>query len=112
MVLFCVALALFLCTFPFDRNGRVIHGFSSYWAAHYIWVNPFWHLRVDGERAVDRRRAFVMVSNHQSLADILILYCTHLPFKWVSKSSVFRVPFVGWNMRLNRYVALTRGDKA
>jgi 1-acyl-sn-glycerol-3-phosphate acyltransferase len=31
------------------------------------------------------------------------------PFKWVSKSSVFRVPFLGWNMTLNGYVPITRG---
>jgi 1-acyl-sn-glycerol-3-phosphate acyltransferase len=33
------------------------------------------------------------------------------PFKWVSKIEVFRLPFIGWNMSLNRYIPLKRGDK-
>jgi 1-acyl-sn-glycerol-3-phosphate acyltransferase len=110
--LFAVALTIFLVTLPFDRNGRALHLFSCFWAAHYLYLNPLWRLRVEGARAVDRRRAFVMVSNHQSFADILVLYATYLPFKWVSKASVFKVPFLGWNMRLNRYVPLVRGERA
>jgi len=29
----------------------------------------------------------------------------------VSKAEMFRIPAIGWNMRLNRYVKLRRGDK-
>jgi len=32
-------------------------------------------------------------------------------FVWVSKAEVFRVPVIGWNMRLNRYIPLQRGDR-
>jgi 1-acyl-sn-glycerol-3-phosphate acyltransferase len=33
-------------------------------------------------------------------------------FKWVSKIENFRVPFIGWNMTLNRYIPLRRGDRS
>lgn len=111
-VMFTFALAIFLVTLPFDRNGRVLHLFSCFWATTYFWLNPFWRLRIEGVAKADRRRPYVIVANHQSLADILVLFGTYLPFKWVSKASVFRVPFIGWNMALNRYVSLVRGDKA
>ena len=111
MVLFLIALAIWLLTLPVDRNGRALHAYSCFWAAHYLYVNPLWRLTVEKRAPIDRSRAFVIVSNHQSFADILVLYGTYLPFKWVSKSSVFKVPFVGWNMVLNRYVPLVRGDK-
>jgi 1-acyl-sn-glycerol-3-phosphate acyltransferase len=52
-----------------------------------------------------------MVANHQSLLDILILFRLFVHFKWVSKIENFRLPFIGWNMRLNRYIELRRGDK-
>jgi 1-acyl-sn-glycerol-3-phosphate acyltransferase len=32
-------------------------------------------------------------------------------FKWVSKIEIFKIPCIGWNMRLNRYIALRRGDR-
>ena len=112
VALFFVALALWLLTWPFDRNGRLLHLFTCAWGAHYLYLNPLWRFRVDRVAPVDRRRPFVLVANHQSFGDILAVGGTYLPFKWVSKQSVFRVPFIGWNCRLNRYVPLIRGDKA
>jgi 1-acyl-sn-glycerol-3-phosphate acyltransferase len=52
-----------------------------------------------------------MVANHQSLLDILVLFRLFKHFKWVSKIENFRVICVGWNMSLNRYIKLRRGDK-
>jgi 1-acyl-sn-glycerol-3-phosphate acyltransferase len=40
---------------------------------------------------------------------VLFRLFTH--FKWVSKIENFRVPCIGWNMSLNRYIKLRRGDK-
>ena len=53
----------------------------------------------------------MLVANHASLIDILVLFDLFRPYKWVSKASNFRLPFVGWNMRLNDYVPLRRGDR-
>ncbi len=52
-----------------------------------------------------------MVSNHQSQLDILVLFRLYRHFKWVSKSEIFRIPLIGWNMVMNRYIKLRRGDK-
>jgi 1-acyl-sn-glycerol-3-phosphate acyltransferase len=53
-----------------------------------------------------------MVANHLSLLDILVLFRLFRHFKWVSKIENFRVPFIGWNMSLNRYIPLRRGDRS
>jgi len=52
-----------------------------------------------------------MVANHQSLLDILVLFRLFVHFKWVSKIENFRVPCIGWNMSLNGYIKLRRGDR-
>lgn len=109
--LFVVALVVFIVTFPFDPNGRVLHLYSCAWAQLYFWVNPLWRLKVDGREKLPWRGAAVLVANHESLGDILVLFGLYRPFKWVSKKSVFGVPFIGWNMRLNRYVPLVRGNR-
>ena len=62
------------------------------------------------ERIVDGA-TYVLVANHQSLLDILVLFRLYTHFKWVSKVEIFRLPFVGWNMTLNRYIAIRRGDR-
>src|SRR5207247_1581709 len=54
---------------------------------------------------------YVMVANHQSFLDILVLFRLFVHFKWVSKIEMFRLPCIGWNMSLNRYVRLRRGDR-
>jgi 1-acyl-sn-glycerol-3-phosphate acyltransferase len=110
-VLFLGAVVLWAVTLPFDRNLRILHLYSCFWAQLYMYVNPLWHLRVEGRDRLPWRGAAVLVANHESLGDILVLFGLYRPFKWVSKASNFNLPFIGWNMRLNRYVPLVRGDR-
>jgi 1-acyl-sn-glycerol-3-phosphate acyltransferase len=60
----------------------------------------------------DPRGVYVVVSNHQSLADIPIL--CHLPWemKWIAKAELFRVPIVGWMMRLAADIPVDRARRA
>jgi 1-acyl-sn-glycerol-3-phosphate acyltransferase len=108
--LFAGALVVWLLTLPFDADGRVLHLYSCFWAQVSFYVNPVWRLRIEGREKLPWRGAAVLVSNHASLADILVLFGLYRPYKWVSKASNFRLPFIGWNMRMNRYVQLVRGD--
>lgn len=108
--LFCIAIPLKLFTWPFDPNGRALHQFSCFWGHLYILANPFWSVAVTGKNRIDRNKAYVIVCNHASMADILVAYASYLHFKWVSKRELFYAPFVGWNMLLNQYVAIKRGD--
>ncbi len=68
-------------------------------------------MRVEGRERIRPDAAYVMVANHQSLLDILVLFRLFVHFKWVSKIENFRVPFIGWNMALNRYIKLRRGSR-
>jgi 1-acyl-sn-glycerol-3-phosphate acyltransferase len=108
-VFFAGALAIFVVTAPFDRRRVVLHLYSCFWGSFYVYLNPLWRCRVTGREQLPWRGAAVIVSNHLSLVDIVVLYGLYRPFKWVSKSSLFRVPFLGWNMALNGYVPVTRG---
>jgi 1-acyl-sn-glycerol-3-phosphate acyltransferase len=110
-VFFAGALVVFALTAPFDRRRVALHLYSSAWASFYVRVNPLWTLRVEGRERLPRHGAAVLVANHASLIDILVLFDLFRPYKWVSKASNFRLPFVGWNMRLNDYVPLRRGDR-
>jgi 1-acyl-sn-glycerol-3-phosphate acyltransferase len=97
-------------TLPFDRRRVVLHLYSSAWATFYIHINPLWRLRTSGRELLPWNGAAVFVANHTSLVDVLALFALYRPFKWVAKDSLFRVPLVGWNMRLNGYVPLVRGS--
>jgi 1-acyl-sn-glycerol-3-phosphate acyltransferase len=98
-------------TIAFDRRLKILHLFSSFWASIYVWLMPAWSVTIKGKKNVDKHKTYVITSNHQSLLDILVAFRLFFHFKWVSKEEIFRIPFIGWNMRLNRYIALRRGDK-
>jgi 1-acyl-sn-glycerol-3-phosphate acyltransferase len=68
-------------------------------------------VRFSGKQNVETNRAYVMVCNHQSLGDILVLGGTYFSFKWVSKKSVFKLPLIGWAGGVCEYIPIVRGDK-
>jgi 1-acyl-sn-glycerol-3-phosphate acyltransferase len=111
VVFFCLALVIWLLTVLFDRRLVLLHLFSCFWASVYLWAMPAWSVRVQGRSTVRMGDRYVIVSNHQSQLDILVAFRLFFPFKWVSKAEVFKIPFIGWNMCLNRYIRLKRGDK-
>jgi 1-acyl-sn-glycerol-3-phosphate acyltransferase len=111
VVLFPVALALWAVTAVFDRRLVLLHRFTCFWGSLYTWVNPLWPVTVRGREKIRAGETYVMVANHLSLLDILVLFRLFRHFKWVSKVENFKIPFIGWNMRLNRYIPLKRGDR-
>jgi 1-acyl-sn-glycerol-3-phosphate acyltransferase len=111
VLLFPVAVLIWVVTRPFDPRTRALHAFTCFWASLYTWLNPVWRVHVTGREHVRRGETYVMVANHLSLVDILVLFRLFVPFAWVSKQENFEVPFIGWNMRLNGYIPLRRGDK-
>ena len=111
LLMFPVALLIWAVTLPFDRRKRILHQFTCFWASMYTWLNPVWRVHVHHRERIHRAGPAVMVANHLSLLDILILFRLFTHFKWVSKIENFRVPCIGWNMSLNQYIPLKRGDR-
>ncbi len=111
MLLFPVAVVIWAVTAPFDRRKVLLHRFTCFWASLYTWLNPAWPVTVAGREKIRPEAAYVMVANHLSLLDILVLFRLFSHFKWVSKIENFRLPFIGWNMVLNDYIKLKRGDR-
>jgi len=94
-----------------DRRRVLVHLYSCFWATFFVYVNPRWTLAVTGRERVPWRGGAVLVANHSSLIDILVLFGLYRPYKWVSKRENFKIPFIGWGMTLNGYVPLVRGDR-
>ncbi len=111
-LLFVPALALFLLTAWWDPKRRWLRRFTTYWGAHYLTWAPFAGVRVSGREHLHGIKGCIYVVNHQSMCDILAVYGTYLDLAWVSKIENFYAPFLGWNMWLNGYVALRRGNLA
>ncbi len=109
-ILYPIALLLFVFTAPFDKKKVILHGFSCFWGSLYIWLQPWWKVNWEGKDNIKKNQAYVIVSNHQTLIDILVIYSLFKHFKWVAKNSLLKVPFIGWNMALNGYIIVKRND--
>ncbi len=107
-LLFPIPLFLWFTTVLFDRRRYILHKFTCLWSDIILGINPYWKITVEGREKIDRSGIYVMVSNHLSGADILVLFKLHRHFKWVAKKGLFLIPFIGWNMGLNGYISIER----
>lgn len=96
--------------YPDDKKRLRVHEQWQWWGNALVGLGRRWELKITGLENIDKNRTYVIVANHESIADILIMYKTGLQFKWVSKEDLFRVPFLGWAGTLARYIELERGD--
>lgn len=99
-----------LVTAPFDK-GRYAAGWLFRKQTVVIQtLNPLWRFRTHGDHPADMRNPYVVVANHESFIDMILI--SHLPWemKWLSKSEFFKIPFIGWQMQLAGDIKLVRGD--
>jgi len=87
-------------------SGRAFHSIGT--AA--TWINPFWKVRIAGRVPPRTAHPFVVVSNHESLADPVLVANLPWEMKWLSKQSNLRIPLLGWMMRLVGDQGVRRGD--
>jgi 1-acyl-sn-glycerol-3-phosphate acyltransferase len=109
IIWFPVMALLRLLTMAFDPGRYWVGLFFRQTAVVTAALNPLWRFRRSGVSIADPRRPYVVVSNHESFADILLI--SHLPWemKWMSKAEIFRIPVLGWNMSLAGDVPVLRG---
>jgi len=113
----CIALwlplmtVIWLVTWPFDRERYWVGLFFRKIAVVTATLNPLWHFRVTGTMPENPRRPHVVVSNHESFTDILLI--SHLPWemKWLSKIEILRIPVLGWIMRIAGDIPVERGTR-
>ena len=109
--MFPIALVIWSLTILFDRKLVILHQFCCFWATQHIWVCPYWKLDIKGRKNIHWGNTYVLTSNHQSMIDIILLYSLFRHFKWVSKAENFKIPFIGWNLMINQYIKIDRGDR-
>jgi 1-acyl-sn-glycerol-3-phosphate acyltransferase len=88
------------------RTGRWFRKLGRALAA----VNP-WRIHISGGENLHSDQVYVVVSNHQSLADIPVISHLKLDTKWLAKAELFRLPLVGWMLRMAGDVPVERSDR-
>lgn len=91
-----------------ERRGRWAHFCMVMWSRWGLKLMGV-EIRVSGLENIRRDGPQVFAANHLSMADILVLTAAlPVPFRFVAKSELFAIPFVGWHMRRAGFIPIER----
>ena len=110
LVFFPLTLAGWLIALPFDRKGNFVHWLLIYQACIISFLIPVWRVKIEGREKAKKGTTYVIICNHQSILDILILNCLRYRYKWISKVEVTGVPVLGWYLKMAGYITVDRSD--
>ena len=110
-ILFPLSFVLWLLVLPFDRERVVIHWVLMYQSLLLVRIVPIWNIESEGREKATKGTAFVIISNHQSILDILFVNYLRYKFKWVSKIENIKIPVLGWYLRMAGYIIINRGNE-
>jgi 1-acyl-sn-glycerol-3-phosphate acyltransferase len=81
------------------------------WGRIILWITPV-QLQIVGMSKIMDNQSYVVVANHQSTYDILVLY-GYLPldFKWVMKIELRKVPFIGFACEKMGHIYVDRKNR-
>jgi len=114
VVLNC-AFASFVCGMPLallvprrlDPQRKLPHRVGVFWWGRMVWMlNPFIKLEIEGAERLRSGGPYLIITNHQSLLDVLVVMALGGDFKWVSGLRFFKIPLFAWYMRVTGYMAV------
>ena len=90
------------CLLGFERTFSYYPGMLWSRLTCYLALCP---IKVHGLEHIKKGESYVFVSNHQGAFDIFLIYgYLGVPFKWVMKSGLQRIPFIGRACRAAGFV--------
>ncbi len=108
---FPITFLVWLLVLPFDKNRLITHWMLTYQAVIISYLIPIWRIRVEGREKAIRGTTYVIISNHQSILDILLINCLRYRFKWISKIENMKRPVLRWYLKMADYITVDRGNK-
>jgi len=88
------------------RTGRWFRRLARILAS--IYGRP---IQVSGVQNITPGQTYIIVSNHQSLADIPVVSQLKIDAKWITKQELFRIPGLGWMLQMAKDIPVDRSDR-
>ena len=105
-----IVAVIYACTAPFDPGRYAAGRAFRVVGVTALRLNSLWRFRTRGT-LTDARRPYVVVANHESYADVFLISCFPWEMKWLSKDTMFNIPFMGWMMQMAGDIKLVRGNR-
>lgn len=111
VILFPVTFLVWVIVLPFDKNRVILHRLLVSQSFILTRIIPVWRIKSYGREKAVPGTTYVLISNHQSILDILFINSLGYNYKWISKIENVKVPFLGWYVRMADYISVNRGDE-
>lgn len=111
---FCLLYTLVLSIFstPCSLLGfqNAAHIVATIWGKGLVFFTGA-KIEVENAELLHRDGPILVVSNHQSMYDIAVFYAfLNIQFRWMAKSSLFKLPIIGRAMKGSGYIPVDRED--
>jgi 1-acyl-sn-glycerol-3-phosphate acyltransferase len=111
LVLFPVTFIIWLIVLPFDKDRRVMHRILIWQSRASIFLLPVKVFSREGRAKAVKGTTYVVISNHQSILDILFINTLGYRLKWISKIENKKIPILGWYLGMADYIPVDRGNE-
>jgi 1-acyl-sn-glycerol-3-phosphate acyltransferase len=111
VILFPLTFLIWLLVLPFDKNRVIVHRLLVNQSFILTRIMPVWGIKTKGREKAIPGTTYVLISNHQSMLDILIINSLRYNYKWISKIENEKVPFLGWYLKMADYITVNRGNE-
>jgi len=94
----------------FINNPSLAGYMAVLWARLNSWVGMM-SVSVSGKANTDPNQSYIIVSNHQSLFDILVIYgWLGIDLRWVMKQELRKVPVLGYSCEKLEHIYIDRSN--
>lgn len=109
-----ITIVMLIIVLPFIvmHKAEAIHKKAIVWGKSLVRLLGI-NITVHGTENLHTESPVIVIVNHQGFADIPILYSAldQLQFRWMAKSSLFKIPLFGLAMRSAGYIPVERTDR-
>ena len=93
-----------------SRTGNLAFSISRLWAYTMLAVS-FVRTEIKNKEKMLKGTSYIIISNHQSLYDILALVTTlNIQFRWFIKKEILKIPIFGYALYASRNIFIDRSD--
>lgn len=93
-----------------DGKGNLVHYIGKFWSLFNLHLTGT-RLTVKGREKIERGKPYIVMSNHQSLLDVLALIGRiPLQIRWIVKRELRKIPVFGYALERMGHIYIDRGD--
>jgi 1-acyl-sn-glycerol-3-phosphate acyltransferase len=110
IMMFPLTVMIWLVCFFFDHERKMVHGWLNLQGIVLCRCSLLWKIKIEGREKTKKGETYIIISNHQSILDILLITCLRYRLRWISKIENFRIPVLNWSMKMAKYIPIDRGN--